>query len=381
MLALLETRIAAILLFLGAGVHAEQPFQVDAALRTTLNSRMTVSWTSKPVREALGDLSNHLQLAVLLDRRIDPSLPLDNVHPARVQDLLASIASQSGAALRVVGNVAYVAPESTARIIRTLVALRTEELSRVPSSRAVRLRRPSTLVWKDLDRPDEILAQIAERYELGLEGLDLIPLDMWAGATLPEMSAAEQLALVLVQLDLTFEWQPNGRGLRVVPIPEVVALRREYPISRGRAAVLAQRGREEIRGIETEAEGRTVRAWGTVEQHEQLAELLRSGRSGSLGRSVNGRRSKRPTSQRVFSLRVAGGTLEAVLNLLEAKHGFRIVVDRPSLASAGVSIEQQVQLDVERVSIGDLLEELLEPIGLKHEVLGKKIRVFAAAER
>jgi glycine cleavage system regulatory protein len=373
--------LGAILLGPVAGVHADKGGQAapatGALFEAALDSRLSISWTHKPVREALADLSQHLRLAVLLDRRIDPSLPLDNVHGERVREVLESIASQAGAELRILGNVAYLGPRPAANVVRTLAALRDDELSDLPPSLVAKLRRPSTLAWNDLDRPDEVLAKVAERYDLQVEGFELVPLDMWAGVTLPETSAGEQLTLVLVQLGLTFEWQPSGQGIRIVPIPDVVALRRDYPVRGARAEVLAQRGREEIDGIEADAEEGRLRVVGTLEQHERLAELLRAGSSVGSRPAASASRRKRTTTERLFSLRVSGGSLQAVLDLLEREHGFRVVVDEDSLSAAGVSTETQVQLDADRVGIRELLVELLDPIGLAYELDGREIRVFA----
>lgn len=359
--------------------QAEVTLGTGAELHKTLESHLTVSWTQKPVREALADLSRHLRIAVLLDRRIDPSLRLDNVGGGRVQETLDSIAARSGAAVRVVGNVIYVGPESAARVVRTLSALRTDELSDLPSSRAARLRRPSTLRWNDLDRPDEILGQIAKRYELTVEGLDRVPLDMWAGAVLPEPSAAEQLTLVLVQFDLTFEWQSDGRGIRIVPLPEVVALERAYAVGRARAEVLAQHGREAIAGLEAEADGESVRVRGTLEQHERLAELLRAGSSSAAVRGTSPRRKHRTTPQRLFSLRVRGASIAAVLHVLETEHGFAVFVDKAPLAAAEASLSTPVDLDVSRVTIDDLLTKLLSNTGFTYRVEGQRIHIATSA--
>src|SRR5262249_13588918 len=149
-------------------------------------------------------------VAILLDRRIDPTASLRaDAGGEMLGDFLERLASGSNSGAVLVGNSVYLGPAAAASKLRTLVALRTQGLSargEIPAGRRGELIRASTVRWENLDSPGDVLTRLAERYQLKIDGLELVPYDLWGGAVLPEASAAEAFSLVLIQFDLTFGW-------------------------------------------------------------------------------------------------------------------------------------------------------------------------------
>ena len=64
-----------------------------------------------------------------------------------------------------------------------------------------------------------IVEQIAGRYKLKVKDLDRVPHDVWAHATLPSVNSYEALSLVLIQFDLTFQWNNDASTIQIVPLP------------------------------------------------------------------------------------------------------------------------------------------------------------------
>src|SRR5262249_18733220 len=156
----------------------------------------------------------------------------------------------------------YLGPKDSAEKIRTLVALRTQELAdaqlRVAKQRRTDLLHPDTVRWDDLATPAEILRQLALQHCWQVAGIQVVPHVLWAKAVLPDASPIEALSLVLIQFDLTFAWTTGGEGIQLTPVPKSVAIERTYTPPKMSAVEAAQRWREAIPGLIAESRGGKV---------------------------------------------------------------------------------------------------------------------------
>ena len=191
-----------------------------------LENPLTFSWKYLELRNVLETISENFQISILLDRRIDPDQKLDGaLKEIPLQQGLESIAKQASAGTRVVANTVYIGPSRSADQLQKLVRLRTAELvdltkeKQFPKGRHRELAQRNTLHWNDLDRPRDIIEKIAGRYKLEVKGLDRIPHDLWAHATLPAINSLEALSLLLIQFDLTFQWNDNASAIQIIPLP------------------------------------------------------------------------------------------------------------------------------------------------------------------
>ena len=104
-------------------------------------------------------------------------------------------------------NTVYVGPLSATNKLRTLIALRNQELlesstRNISKDRKRKLLSRSTFVWDDLTSPHELLISITKRHQLSVSNIDKIRHDLWAKATLPKVNACEALSLILIQSGL-----------------------------------------------------------------------------------------------------------------------------------------------------------------------------------
>src|SRR5262249_46244412 len=207
----------------------------------------------------LREIEGARHVAILLDRRIDPTASLRaDAGGEMLGDFLERLAAGSNSGAVLVGNSVYLGPAVAASKLRTLVALRTQALSvkgEIPGGRRAELMRATTVRWNDLDNPVDVLTRLAEQYQLKIEGLDLVPHDLWGGAVLPEASAAEAFSLVLSQFDLTFGWVEHGKGVRVEHLPERVEVERVHPPPPGMSAAAAlARWKEKLPDLDARVE-------------------------------------------------------------------------------------------------------------------------------
>ncbi|MGH7199297.1 MAG: STN domain-containing protein, partial [Planctomycetaceae bacterium] len=137
-------------------LHVAGPFE------RALERPLFGAWDNIELRRLLGDISRQRQVAVLLDRRIDPAQPVDlDAGNEPLRDVLDQIAELANAEVRIVGQTVFITPPETAAKARTLVQLRSDER---PGDGAASRRQ--TVHWNDLDTPADVLRPIADKFGL-----------------------------------------------------------------------------------------------------------------------------------------------------------------------------------------------------------------------
>jgi hypothetical protein len=350
-------------------------YRTQGRFTAALEQPISATWRGISIRSLLRRLSRDREIAILLDRRVDPDQEAGLDTGARsLRSAVDELGRLANLGVTQVGNCLMIAPPAAAGRLRTLVALRQQELSAGDvddSNRASQLKsRHATVAWSDLDRPADIVAAIAAQFGLALAGTERIPHDLWAGAAIPEATAPEALSLVLNQFDLTFEWTSHGAGVRLVPIPPKIAIKRTYAL-RGRSAAETLRMLQtKIDELQAETRGNTIIVRGTIEQHEVVASLLGLAKEGP--RPV--RRGSVPLERQSFSLQVHGISLRDLLDQLK-QQDIPIEYDADTLRKAGIDLEQKVSLDLPKLPSRKFFARLLEPYGLKFRFKGATVIV------
>lgn len=315
------------------------------------------------LRTLLGKLGTQRRIAIVLDRRVDPTVkvPVDIVDHS-LKDSLRDIARQVTAEISIPENVVYVGPAAATGRLRTLIELRSSELqsAQIPERRRMDLRRRHSFTWQDLDSPADILQQVAERYHLTIHHPERVPHDLWGGSRLPDATAAEALSLILIQFDLTFAWQDSGQGIDLVAIPDDVAVeRRTKP--KGRAVADAQKLVDEnLPELNARVDGSELVVRGTLEQHEAVAALLN--RSTTTKPATGPKLG--PLRQRVFAeIKFKRVPVRAIMKKLE-ESGVVFDYDAAKLTAAGVDLDQVVDLEIDKATADEFFQALFTPLKL-----------------
>ena len=364
---------------------AAEPFagkKFDDALEQKIG-RAWGGGESDSIREALKQLTESNHVSIVLDRRIDPTQPVNlSVPVTPLRDVIAALARTVDAGNVVVGNVVYVGPAESARKLRTLIELRNEDLSKLASGAAKRTemspwKNPSvslaqrrTFSWKDFDQPRDILKQVAEKLKIEIDGLDKMPHDLWAGSSLTQVTATEAMSLLLIQFGATFEFVPDRAAIRIVPIPDRVAIERSYPLA----------NTQEIKGIVGErfadAEVIVGRAnlivQATVEQHAEIVAFLKPGGQKVVNPPAN--KPDKPLAKRLFTLKLENAALGDVIKTFIA-NGVQIKYDPMQFADAEISLEKKISIDVKQKSAEKLFRDLFEPLGIEVTIDGEVVQL------
>jgi len=350
-------------------------FLVGPEFHRQFDRPITVARDDVELRDLLRRLGETQRIAILLDRRIDPNQEIDVQLPLMTfRDALAAIAQQVEAEVSIVGSTVYLGPPHAAQDLRTLIALRELELapfSEQLGRRNFELSRRHTIDWLDLDRPRDLLPRLAAAASLTVMDTQLVPHDLWAGATLAEVNVVEALSLVLIQFDLTFNWTGVAEGIEPTPVPRIVALEKTHTVSGISPQNARQRIAEAFPDLELRIAGRELTATTTIERHEAIAVLARGGSLGQPAPQNFG-----PLKNRRFTMRLVRERLGDVLATLTA-NGLDVRYDAEQLKAGGVDPYEKLSFDLKQATIRELLDAICEPFPMTYRIEGEVITLSA----
>lgn len=297
-----------------------------------LDAAVQASWTRVPLRDWAERATRIAGRPVIVDRRIDPTTPISlDCRGEPLRDVLGRVAKMAEADVDVLDATIRIVPHSAARRASAAEAARAADLARLPAAvqRKIAVREP--WAWTAAARPRDLVAEAADKAGVTIVGIDAIPHDHFPAATLPPLSLAERLDLVLAHFDRRVDWGADGGA--IVPLENAPPARRPA-----------------------------------------------AGPQGSPVHSGAGLRGPRKPAvvRDVFSLRVEA-PFDQALDAIAGRLGLEVDLDRGSLAERGIAPGEIVRIDVQDVSRDDLLDTLTKTLGLRWTIDGRRLRVFAEA--
>ncbi len=340
-------------------------------------------WTSlslidegEPVGGLVQRLADVRSVAILLDRRLDPSRSVSLEPPVAgaLSEVVKQIAADQGAIVETVGSTVLIIPEDRARRLRTLIALREAEVR----DRAAReqgaasrtwlgLLERTQFEWPLLAEPREMVTQLAGQIDRTIINPEAIPHDLWRAGLLADATAVEILSLILFQFDLTFAWTDNGE-IEIVPAPERAALTESYSLPSAQLEAIQERFAKEFPAADWNARGsRRIEVTGPMELHDAIREW----RTGSGGKNASTRVGWK---QRRFTLRVQQNPLDEVLKYLQ-QAGIPLEFDLEKLKEQGVDTSQRISFDIKEADADELAKALCGPQRIPYKVTDGGIQI------
>jgi len=298
----------------------------SAPRRRAPRQTATIHWQGVPLRDAIGRLKPLFDEAVFVDRRVDPGLRVTlDIEASSAEQVVGALAIEQKLGVARLGKLIYLGPIAAADELRAIAGLRGKEVARLPAELRTSLAGKKRLTWSRLAEPRLLVASIAEENGWRVAQAERIPFDLWAAGELPELTAAEQLTVLLLGFDLTFELRPDERTIVIVPLEEQA----ESSVPKN--------------VVERKPAKTPPRATGAKKQ--------------------------------VYTLRVQEKPVGAVLKELGTRLHWAIVIDEAAIRAAGKSLDQRVSFAVENADQEKLLDALLTPAGLEYRIDGEQIRV------
>jgi hypothetical protein len=335
------------------------------ALDAQLALPVTFRFARVGLRSALDDVAKLQRSCVVLDRRVDPSQSLEFAAENLPLDAaLGKLAEQLGLGYSRLGPIGYLGPKHTAEGLRTLAAVKREEVDRLPSAVRAAWLKKAPASWPDFSEPRSLVERFAGEALMKLGGLKQIPHDLWPAADWPALTLLDRLTLLLAEFDLMLEFDKGGHA-QLVAWPDKVMIERQYP-GGTRAQDLATRWAEIAPAAEVRVVGSKLVVRARVEDHELFA--------GSRKLSTPAMR-ERAAGEQVHTLNLDGVPLDKVLDFFAKRLDLRLHYDRDALTEAGIALDQPISLHVEKATTDELLRQALEPAGLRFRREGKEVTI------
>ena len=258
-----------------AAICTAAPAFPQPSSAASLDTPLHGSWTGVPLRGWLEQIAKLAGRPVILDRRLDPDLPVTKqCRGESIGAVLAEVATRVDADVVALQSTIRIAPRSVAAACGHAEAARDRDLAALPRRQRDLPQAARAWTWPDGARPADLIAAAAADANLAIVGLETIPHDHVAGRTLPPLTLAERLDLVLADVDKRIAWRPAASG--TTPIATIV------PLTEGvvpDAAVKPKRGRESSSRLSSPTPRRSSGIRGT-NPHGGTSRLPAAGSSG-----------------------------------------------------------------------------------------------------
>ena len=329
----------------------------DSQFATALSSRISASWQHAGIRSTLDRLSQTTGKPIWLDRRVDPELSVNlEANDRTIRDIVQQVASQHNLVAQPIANLIYVGTQEHAEQLREAIA-RGRRLAAAANRSRGELSTTTQREWQRLTTPVAVVRQMAGDALLEITSFDRIPHDLLPETTLPELSLADQLTLVLCGFDLG--WKLNeGGAIEIVDLPTTEPIDRRYEMSAGRRRAMLQATRDLPEGT-WRRDGNSIRIRAAIGQHERFAFA-----AGLLKAPENIADAPAAIEDRRFTLRLqnqpAGPVIEQIARQLSAsvdatrvdanRYNERVTVtaDKATLDELLTAIGNQAQLTIRR---------------------------------
>ncbi len=295
-----------------------------------LDAKVHASWSHVPLRAWAASASSIAGRPVILDRRIDPDMPVTlSARGDTLRDILARIAQEAGAAVDELESTIRITPASAAGKACRAEHDRRLRLAKAPAGARRTLTSAEAWSWPLAARPRDLVEHLATEAGLAIEGIDTIPHDHFPAAEWPRLSLAERFDLVLAHFDRRVAWTTATGKLvgRIVPIDAEIAPAAVEHASRPRARART----EPVRTAKDRSE---------------------------------------------FTLKLEA-PLDQALAVLARQLDLEVEIDRDSLVDRGIALGEIARADVTKVTRDELFNAILDPLGLAWQLDGKRLRVFA----
>jgi len=311
-----------------------------------LDAPITATWSGIGLREWAGRVGHTAGIPVLVDRRLDPDTVIRlECRDEPLHEVIARAAAVAGGEVATLDSSIRIVPRGMASLVSRAEAARTARLSSLPLRQRSVLDTPMPWQWAAGARPSDLVTAAATKAGVAIEDIAIVPHDHLAAMSLPELTLAEGLDVLLGPFDLRVDWQAAPPPARV-PVGRIIAIDAGLP------------------------------------PPTAIAKLVKPTTGKSAAGKPPGRRPgprpKGPATEHTYSLQVAA-PLEELLAAIATRLELSLDLDRESLTRRGIAPGEIVRATVKDASRDELLAAILGPLDLTWTIKGDTLRVFAPA--
>lgn len=354
---------------LSAGLVMAQPSKqlndlTGSKLQDQLRKPISVSWSGVSYRDSLMNLARSQQVAVFLDRRVDPDQVVEfSAENIPVGEIFYQIADRTNCGICWLDDVAYVGPKvAVARLVVYRERL-LQQTNRFPEGMRKRLRKTGKFDCPRLSEPGELLA--ASLGELGIElhGQKL-PHDLWPGYSLDSVRAIDRLIMLSYGFDRLPDFE-NSRSMKLVELPEIDNSQLKLLVNKTIRPTVLAKLEHRFPKVQFEMNRNTLTF---NSDPETLYEIQRAVKSMEFG---DGAGVVSPNGVQVVTLN-STYALKDVLGTAANKLSVTFQAD-PALRDILV---KRVTINVTQVTYEELIQEALKGTGLEYKLDDKTLTII-----
>ena len=326
-------------------------------------------------RDVLDKLSAAADVAIWLDRRVDPSQRIDlQSDEQSFAETISELNLQTATQSVWLGGLLYVAPTDKAVEIQYAFWL-----AATNANQELLHRRLQTRHWSTPIEPSQLIANIASEAGIKLSNLSAIQHDVWRAGDLPSNNAAAVLTALLAGFEQRVDFE-NGQ-FSIVPMlqpPEKLAWAYDprwlASLASPRKYAWEQKWQN---AIQWKQSGNATWLNAPLQAHRELAtdfastdENLRVGIQTAKTAGKKPAKALRESRQR-FTLRLRGRLVDVLPPLLA-----NLQLDSDVAAMPPQLQEKTVDISVEGVTLNELLAAIAQSAGIQISLVDASVHIF-----
>lgn len=343
-------------------------FKTGADLKKQLATATGISWSGVPIREGLTRLGRTHEVAVMLDRRADSSHELElECKGLPLEQVLQLIALRSDLATCTIQNVVYIGSIETVAGLSTANGRFKQHLDRLPANAKRYWETSKSAEWAEGTIPGDLVKEWFSDSSIKVINEEVLPHDLWPQISLPAMPRYVQLSLILAGFGLTCEISSDGSQARFspIPVPAVTTQRVPLSVTTKRDELLATL-KKELPTAKFRLEGSQLVFDGKPSDFAQVQKAVKGlplDNSATVGDT--------PAGEKRFTLTAQRQPAGAILKAIAKEQGLTFEFP-PQLLGR---LKELVNIDAKNVTLAELLDQTVGPLGMKASVQGKALKV------
>lgn len=344
---------------LGQEVEWLRGKELEKAASVEINGQ----WKEAPIRELLLDLSRAKRIAIFIDRRVDPSIPISvGADSITWEQLLCNIGQPYNFGFCKLEDLYYFGPSETAVCLPGLLDKIRDWLKENRSQMQVDWRKASGIGWPKLSQPGKILSKLADELEIELVDARL-PFDVWPEYHSLEVSALLRAGLLTVGFEKWFMLSKSGAKLKLIEFQILNAANFKMKLTNYESAAnVAERVKQQFPLVKANLTGKSLNLTGPVDILFETIHFV-----VSLQKSVKGKQQ----SEARFSLEFKGkrGALLATM-------AQQLATDFKYAPQDVNVLNEHIELDFVDATVGQIIEQSLDGTGLKHRIQAGRLEIY-----
>ena len=354
--------VLALLLVLSIPTNVDDPPPIDWLTGHSLfrgkHLAISVRWKDVPVRNRLIELSQRQGIPVFFDRRIDPGLALNlDIRQKTWEQVLWGIAEQLDLEICQLDGLYYLTPEGSSLPIRVVYDRNKDQLRRTRQRLSVPWLTVTEFEINEFEQPREMVEKLAEQYEVSLEGLEKIPLDVWPAYRFPKMNLLQKFTILLSGFGLCPSISENGKTMIIEDIPAIESARVE--IATEQAGAESRTLSPLFKKLSIKGYSKSLWVEGPIEEIVKFQAQLVDRQTAIVGKET----------KKDFTVTASRGQ---ILATMAHQLGVKMVLEKGIRSK----LEPQVTLRMSDVSEEDVIREVLEGTDLTYQLTTEQLNII-----